>query len=85
VTADAQDGVIRLAIDDDGPGIAADRVSEAFSRGARLDEAGEGHGLGLSISRDILERLGGDLTLTRSDLGGLRTCVRLRRAVEPTP
>ena len=78
ITARIEGGAIALAIDDDGPGIAADRVSEAFSRGARLDEAGDGHGLGLSISRDILRRLGGDLSLTRSDLGGLRTCVRLR-------
>jgi signal transduction histidine kinase len=80
VTGQVEDGVIRMTIDDDGPGIAADRVSEAFSRGARLDEAGAGHGLGLAISRDILVRLDGDLALTRSDLGGLRTAIRLPSA-----
>ncbi|WP_025126408.1 sensor histidine kinase [Pseudomonas sp. PH1b] len=61
-----------LAVEDDGPGIPEERRSEVFSRGARLDEQTDGHGLGLGIVRDIVEAWGGTLELQESALGGLR-------------
>lgn len=62
----------QLCIDDDGPGIAPDQISEAMARGGRLDEAGTGHGLGLAIAHDLVEATRGRIELLRSDLGGLR-------------
>lgn len=60
-----------LRIEDDGPGIALDRMERAVKRGQRLDEAGTGHGLGLSIVRDLIEATEGDVAFDHSELGGL--------------
>jgi two-component system osmolarity sensor histidine kinase EnvZ len=75
-----QDGGIEIVIDDDGPGIPEDRYDEALAPFGRLEENGgqntKGVGLGLAIARDIIRGHGGDLTLDRSPLGGLRALVR---------
>ncbi len=76
-----QAGGVEIAIDDDGPGIPLDRREEAFAPFGRLDEARnqnvKGVGLGLAIARDIIRGHGGDVTLDRSELGGLRALVTL--------
>ncbi|MFI8980767.1 sensor histidine kinase [Ectopseudomonas khazarica] len=69
----------RLCVDDDGPGIAAERRDAVLGRGTRLDEQVAGHGLGLGIVRDIIEAWSGHIELQDSPLGGLRVLVRLPR------
>ena len=66
-----------IQIEDDGPGIPADRREAVLERGTRLDERAEGHGLGLGIVRDILTAWNGRLSLEQSNLGGLRACIHL--------
>lgn len=66
-----------LWVDDDGPGIAAERREAVLGRGTRLDEQVAGHGLGLGIVRDIVEAWGGSLALEDSPLGGLRVAIKL--------
>jgi len=67
-----------LDIEDDGTGVAESKLNELTRRGLRLDETTEGHGLGLAIVRDIIDGLGGELRLLRSqDLGGLHVQIRL--------
>ena len=70
-----------IIVDDDGPGIAADKREEAFRPFHRLDEGRNlqtgGVGLGLTIARDIARAHGGDLLLADSPLGGLRAMIRL--------
>ncbi|PNG32453.1 histidine kinase [Pseudomonas protegens] len=66
-----------LRVEDDGPGIPEARRNEVFSRGARLDEQTDGHGLGLGIVRDIVDACGGTLSLGDSEWGGLRVEVEL--------
>jgi two-component system sensor histidine kinase PhoQ len=67
-----------LAVDDDGPGIAADDVAKVLQRGVRGDERVQGHGIGLSIVQDLVRDYRGELQVTRSqELGGARFEVTL--------
>jgi two-component system osmolarity sensor histidine kinase EnvZ len=75
---------LTIHIDDDGPGIPADRRDDVFRPFFRLDEArnqdegvNDGTGLGLAIARDIASSHGGDIMLGESPLGGLRATVRV--------
>lgn len=79
------DRSLRLIVEDDGPGIPAERREEALTAFARLDEArdpnrGGGVGLGLTIASDIARSHGGSLRLAKSArLGGLRAELVLAR------
>ncbi len=79
VSARNKDGRLVVCVDDDGPGIPADRREDVFKPFVRLDEARNqdetGTGLGLSIARDIARSHGGDITLEDSPLGGLRATI----------
>ncbi len=72
---------IDIIVDDDGPGIPADRRDEVFKPFHRLETsrnaATGGVGLGLTIARDIARGHGGDVLLEDSPLGGLRARIRL--------
>ena len=50
---------LAFTVEDDGPGVADQALAGLTERGRRLDESAEGHGLGLSIVRRIIEKLGG--------------------------
>jgi two-component system osmolarity sensor histidine kinase EnvZ len=72
---------LTVTVDDDGPGIPADRREDVFRPFYRLDSARNqdegGTGLGLSIARDIARSHGGDVMLDDSPLGGLRAIIRV--------
>ncbi|UCV10046.1 ATP-binding protein [Dechloromonas denitrificans] len=63
---------LRIDIDDDGPGIAADQQQRVLQRGVRGDEQVPGSGLGLAIVDDLARLYGGRLELLAAPLGGLR-------------
>jgi signal transduction histidine kinase len=77
-------GDVTLTIEDDGPGISADRRADVFDRFVRIDTArppGSGNtGLGLAIARDIVVRHGGAIDITDSVWGGSRLTISLPRA-----
>jgi signal transduction histidine kinase len=76
-------GVIRVSVTDDGPGIPEHERSRVFERFARIDEArgdaSGGTGLGLAITRDIIERHGGAITIEGPADGGATFIVVLPR------
>jgi two-component system sensor histidine kinase PhoQ len=61
---------VQILIEDNGPGIDADRFEELLLRGVRGDQQREGQGLGLAIARQLIEAYGGTITVDRSTLGG---------------
>ena len=71
---------LRIAIEDDGPGLTVAERGRAFTRGDRLDEAVPGSGLGLAIVREIAELYGGGVDLGDSELGGLKVEIMLPAA-----
>ncbi|HEX9857985.1 MAG TPA: ATP-binding protein [Paracoccaceae bacterium] len=79
------DRSVRIAVEDDGPGIPKERRDEAVAPFIRLDGArdpnrGGGVGLGLSIAADIARSHGGTLQLgTSESLGGLKAELVLAR------
>lgn len=68
--ADIQpDGFIRFWVLDNGPGLSPAEQARLFTEFTRLDEVrAQGHGLGLSIVRRIVEKLGGAVGV-ESELG----------------
>ena len=67
-----------ITVDDDGPGIAEDRIAYVLQRGVRGDERVQGHGIGMSIVQDIIKSYRGQVHVTRSqELGGARFEVTL--------
>jgi two-component system sensor histidine kinase PhoQ len=69
---------LELIVEDDGPGIADDKIEKILQRGVRGDERVQGHGIGLSIVQDIVKAYQGELHVDRSEeLGGARFRVRL--------
>ena len=69
---------LSLSVEDDGPGIAAEKIEKVLQRGVRGDERVQGHGIGLSIVQDIVHAYQGELVVDRSpEFGGARFSVRL--------
>ena len=64
-----------LQVADDGAGVADDTLTDLGTRGLRLDEQTPGHGLGLAIVADIVDRYSGQITFSRSPAGGLNVLV----------
>ena len=64
---------LRIVVEDDGPGIPAERIAHVLQRGVRGDERVQGHGIGLAIVQDIVQGYRGELAVGASaDLGGAR-------------
>lgn len=63
------DGVVRVSVTDDGPGVSLENAERAMHLFQRLDRstAPDALGAGLAMARRDLERCGGSLTLGRSD------------------
>ena len=70
-------GLFEIVVEDDGPGLSDAEIARAMERGARLDEAAPGQGLGLSILQETVELYAGELLFERGQLGGLKARLRL--------
>jgi two-component system sensor histidine kinase PhoQ len=61
---------LEISIEDDGHGIDPGMIDTVLQRGKRMDETVPGHGIGLSMAREIIAVYGGELTIGSGDLGG---------------
>ncbi len=64
-----------LEIEDDGPGVPADKLRAVLARGVRADESVSGQGIGLAVAQDIVRAYHGTLDIRVSTLGG--ACVSI--------
>jgi signal transduction histidine kinase len=64
--------MVRIVVDDDGPGLSPSQRQQVARRGQRLDETKPGSGLGLSIVTELSALYGGGLALGTAPIGGLR-------------
>jgi signal transduction histidine kinase len=78
--APAGPGLLRLTVEDDGPGLPPEVRADVLRRGARLDESAPGSGLGLSIVDELAKAYGGSVVLGESALGGLKVDIFLPQA-----
>ena len=88
VHAAGEEGAITLALEDaadhasitvsdDGPGIPRENLTRIFEPFFSTKAPGEGTGLGLFVSRGVIEKLGGRITV-HSEVGkGASFCIRL--------
>ncbi len=80
LTAHAEGEWVKLEVVDNGSGIADDIRSRIFDPFFTTKPAGSGTGIGLAVSRGLVEAFGGSLTLAPSDGEGARFVIGLRRA-----
>ena len=80
ISSSLRKGVYEMRVADNGPGIPASERERIFSKFARGPVTSQkGAGLGLAISRQIIERFEGELSLTPSSSGsGAEFVVRLK-------
>jgi signal transduction histidine kinase len=75
--ADLEPGFVRFSVIDNGEGIAAEHLSRVFDRFFRVPGARPGGaGLGLAITREIVEAHGGRIDVFSDP--GVRTCFRFQ-------
>ena len=69
--------VLVIAVADSGPGIPAEMMGRMFEPFFSLKATGKGTGLGLVISRDLVEKQGGSITAANRPQGGALFTVRI--------
>lgn len=79
-SARESDAAYQIVIADDGDGLSDVDLEKLIKRGVRLDESTQGHGLGLSIVKEIVDSYEGTIDFTKSGtLGGLQVNISLPR------
>jgi signal transduction histidine kinase len=78
-------GRVRIAVQDTGPGLSADKLARLFSPFDRLgaeETEVEGTGMGLALSKGLVEAMGGDLTADSVEGRGTTFTVELAEPAE---
>lgn len=76
-TAAAGSGQVCFVIADNGPGIPAEAIERIFDRYFTTKKPGEGTGLGLFVTKSLVESMGGKIAVTSRRGGGTTFTVTL--------
>jgi PAS domain S-box-containing protein len=74
----AGDLIVAAEIEDNGPGIPADKLAKIFDPFFTTKPTGEGTGLGLTVSKTILDLHGGLLSIANREEAGARATMLLK-------
>jgi signal transduction histidine kinase len=77
VRARREDKVVRIEVEDDGPGVPVSMRERLFEPFVTSKEVGKGTGLGLAVCRGLVESAGGTIDLDTTYAKGARFVVRL--------
>lgn len=72
-----QPSLLEFVVEDSGIGIPADKAEQIFDEFVQLDDYYDGMGIGLTVARSIIRRLGGDIILDTTYTGGARFIMSL--------
>ena len=75
-----KNGVLRISVSDNGTGIPANILEKIFEPFFTTKPAGEGTGLGLSLSHDIIKSYGGEITVESKQGKGTTFIISLPEA-----
>jgi signal transduction histidine kinase len=77
MTCEVRENFLYVIIEDTGCGVPKDKADTIFEEFVQLDEYKDGVGIGLTLSRNIVRRLGGDIMLDTTYNDGARFIVTL--------
>jgi len=77
LSLEQRNGLAQIVVTDDGSGVSEGDQMHLGQRGRRLDEQTPGHGLGLAIVCDIVDRYSGHAAFSSGSKGGLRVLVEI--------
>ncbi len=84
LTVRLEQKTVLLSVRDEGPGLDPSYAEDVFKPFFRLESSRNrrtgGSGLGLTIARTLVRRMGGEVTLANHESGGLDVNLRLQRA-----
>ncbi len=86
-TVDAENGLLRIAVNDNGGGIPQDAIDLIFHPFFTTKDVGKGTGLGLSVSYGIIEGMGGEIEARNEGDGAcfeiILPAVNIGQVIEP--
>jgi signal transduction histidine kinase len=73
---------VEITISDSGPGIPRENLTRIFEPFFSTKSPGEGTGLGLFVTRGVIEKLGGTVAVDSEVCKGASFCIRLPKQLK---
>jgi two-component system NtrC family sensor kinase len=85
ISTEIQSSTIRIAIQDDGPGIPTENLSRIFDPFFTTKEVGQGTGLGLSLCYGLIKEHGGSIAVSSQPGKGANFIIELPATADRAP